>query len=141
MPLRFLKKVACRLSGRMTLLVPKDYISLRMRWCLTIRIERTLSQNKFIKPLLFYLSIYGLLVSLLGWNHVQLDVKSAYLYGKLNEKVYLKQPPGFTVKDAENKVYLLHKALYGLHQSGRSWNCELDHILEDLKFDKLLWSN
>ncbi|GBM31047.1 hypothetical protein AVEN_46485-1 [Araneus ventricosus] len=58
------------------------------------------------------------LVSLLGWNHVQLDVKSAYLYGKLNEKVYLKQQSGFIMKDAESKVYLLHKALYGLHQSG-----------------------
>ncbi|GBO34508.1 Retrovirus-related Pol polyprotein from transposon RE1 [Araneus ventricosus] len=85
--------------------------------------------------------MFIVLVSLLGWNHVQLDVKSAYLYGKLNEKVYLKQPPGFIVKDAESKVYLLHKALYGLHQSGRSWNCELDHILKNLKFDKLLWSN
>ncbi|GBM45524.1 hypothetical protein AVEN_210249-1 [Araneus ventricosus] len=81
------------------------------------------------------------LVSLLGWNHVQLYVKSAYLYGKLEENVYLKQPPGFIVKDTESKVYLLHKALYGLHQSGRRWNCELDHILKDLKFDKLLWSN
>ncbi|GBN60444.1 Retrovirus-related Pol polyprotein from transposon TNT 1-94 [Araneus ventricosus] len=80
-------------------------------------------------------------VSLLGWNRVQLDAKSAYLYGKLNEKVYLKQPPGFIVKVAESKVYLLHKALYGLHQSGRSWNCELYNILKDLKFDKLLWSN
>ncbi|GBO41943.1 Copia protein [Araneus ventricosus] len=79
--------------------------------------------------------MFIVLVSLLGWNHVQLDVKSAYLYGKLNEKVYLKQPPGFIVKDAESKVYLL------LHQSGRSWNCELDHILKNLKFDKLLWSN
>ncbi|GBN51534.1 Retrovirus-related Pol polyprotein from transposon TNT 1-94 [Araneus ventricosus] len=81
------------------------------------------------------------LESLLGWNHVQPDVKSAYLYGKLNELVYLKQPPGFLVKDAESKVHLLHKALYDLHQSGRSWNCELDHILKNLKFDKLLCSN
>ncbi|GBM82193.1 hypothetical protein AVEN_179505-1 [Araneus ventricosus] len=58
------------------------------------------------------------LVSLLGWNRVQLNVKSTYLHGKLNEKVYLKQSPGFIVKDAESKMYLLHKALYGLHQSG-----------------------
>ncbi|GBN14455.1 Retrovirus-related Pol polyprotein from transposon RE1 [Araneus ventricosus] len=85
--------------------------------------------------------MFIVLVPLLGWNQVQLDVKSAYLYGKLNEKVYLKQPPGFIVKDAESKVYLLHKALYGLHQSGRRWNCELDHILKNLKFDELLWSN
>ncbi|GBN31336.1 Retrovirus-related Pol polyprotein from transposon TNT 1-94 [Araneus ventricosus] len=85
--------------------------------------------------------MFIVLVLLLGWNHVHLDVKSAYLYGKLNEKMYLKQSPGVIVKDAESKVYLFHKALYGLHQSGRSWNCELDHILKDLKFDKLLWSN
>ncbi|GBO26832.1 Retrovirus-related Pol polyprotein from transposon TNT 1-94 [Araneus ventricosus] len=87
-------------------------------------------------------TIFDIKVSLLGWNHVQLDVKSAYMHGKWNEKEYLKQPPGFIAKDAESKVYLLHKELYGgLHQSGRSWNCELDHILKDLKFDKLLSSN
>ncbi|GBN62249.1 Retrovirus-related Pol polyprotein from transposon TNT 1-94 [Araneus ventricosus] len=85
--------------------------------------------------------MFIVLESLLGWNHVQPDVKSAYLYDKLNELVYLKQPPGFLVKDAESKVHLLHKALYDLHQSGRSWNCELDHILKNLMFDKLLWSN
>ncbi|KAJ0846466.1 putative RNA-directed DNA polymerase [Helianthus annuus] len=45
----------------------------------------------------------------------QLDVKLAFLYGKVKEEVYVGQPPGFTDPIHKNKVYLLDKALYGLH--------------------------
>ncbi|KAJ0720223.1 putative RNA-directed DNA polymerase [Helianthus annuus] len=51
----------------------------------------------------------------------QLDVKSAFLYGKVKEEVYVGQPPGFTDPIHKNKVYLLDKALYGLHQAPRAW--------------------
>ncbi|KAJ0458572.1 putative RNA-directed DNA polymerase [Helianthus annuus] len=51
----------------------------------------------------------------------QLDVKSAFLYGKVKEEVYVGQPPGFTNPIHKNKVYLLDKALYGLHQAPRAW--------------------
>ncbi|KAJ0589507.1 putative RNA-directed DNA polymerase [Helianthus annuus] len=51
----------------------------------------------------------------------QLDVKSAFLYGKVKEEVYVVQPPGFTDPIHKNKVYLLDKALYGLHQAPRAW--------------------
>ncbi|KAF8785718.1 Copia protein like [Argiope bruennichi] len=77
--------------------------------------------------------LFILLVCLLKWYHVQVDVKSAFLYGKLNELVYLKQPPGHIVKGQEDKVYLLHKSLFGLHPSSRYWN-ELNGILHDLNF-------
>ncbi|MFS7953253.1 putative RNA-directed DNA polymerase [Helianthus anomalus] len=51
----------------------------------------------------------------------QLDVKSAFLYGKVKEEVYVGQPPGFTDPIHKNKVYFLDKALYGLHQAPRAW--------------------
>ena len=43
-----------------------------------------------------------------------LDVKTAFLYGNLDEELYMEQPEGFVVKGQERKVYKLKKALYGL---------------------------
>jgi hypothetical protein len=82
-----------------------------------------------------------LLISILGWYHEQADVKAAYLYGNLNEVIYMEQPPGFQIKGKENKVCLLKKSIYGLHQSGREWHIELNKILELLEFEKLKWCN
>lgn len=48
------------------------------------------------------------------WEVHHLDVKSAFLNGKLYEEVYVKQPEGYVVKGSEGKVYRLFKALYGL---------------------------
>nr|GEY44564.1 ribonuclease H-like domain-containing protein [Tanacetum cinerariifolium] len=52
----------------------------------------------------------------------QMDVKSASLYGKIEEEVYVCQPPGFEDPDFPNKVYKVEKALYGLHQAPRAWH-------------------
>nr|GEX29634.1 putative ribonuclease H-like domain-containing protein [Tanacetum cinerariifolium] len=46
----------------------------------------------------------------------QIDVKSAFLYGKIEEEVYVCQPPGFEDPEFSNRVYKVEKALYGLHQ-------------------------
>ncbi|GKF47165.1 putative ribonuclease H-like domain-containing protein, partial [Tanacetum coccineum] len=45
----------------------------------------------------------------------QIDVKSAFLYGKIEEEVYVSQPPGFEDPDFPDRVYKVEKALYGLH--------------------------
>ncbi|GJY48608.1 putative ribonuclease H-like domain-containing protein [Tanacetum coccineum] len=51
----------------------------------------------------------------------QMDVKSAFLYGKIEEEVYVCQPPGFEDLDFPDRVYKVEKALYGPHQAPRAW--------------------
>ncbi|GKE63802.1 putative ribonuclease H-like domain-containing protein, partial [Tanacetum coccineum] len=50
-----------------------------------------------------------------------MDVKSAFLYGKIKEEVYVCQPPGFKDPEFPDRVYKVEKALYGLHQAPRAW--------------------
>ncbi|GJX50161.1 putative reverse transcriptase domain-containing protein [Tanacetum coccineum] len=52
----------------------------------------------------------------------QMDVRSAFLYGKIKEEVYVCQPPGFEDPDFPDRLYKVEKALYGLHQAPRAWS-------------------
>lgn len=56
-----------------------------------------------------------------GWSIYQLDVKSDFLHGELNEEVFVEQPEEYVKKDEPHKVYRLKKALYGLKQAPRAW--------------------
>ncbi|GJW01772.1 ribonuclease H-like domain-containing protein [Tanacetum coccineum] len=64
----------------------------------------------------------------------QMDVKSAFLYGKIEEKVYVCQPPGFEDPDLPDRVYKVEKALYGLHQAPKAWYETLSTYLLDNGF-------
>nr|GEX78872.1 ribonuclease H-like domain-containing protein [Tanacetum cinerariifolium] len=59
--------------------------------------------------------------SFMGFMVYQMDVKSAFLYGTIEEEVYVCQPPGFEDPDYPDKVYKVVKELYGLHQAPRAW--------------------
>nr|GFC47209.1 retrovirus-related Pol polyprotein from transposon TNT 1-94 [Tanacetum cinerariifolium]GFC55404.1 retrovirus-related Pol polyprotein from transposon TNT 1-94 [Tanacetum cinerariifolium] len=66
-----------------------------------------------IRPFLAYASLKDFMV-------YQMDVKSAFLYGKIEEEVYVFQPLGFKDHNFPYKVYKVEKALYRLHQSPRA---------------------
>ncbi|GJU97946.1 retrovirus-related pol polyprotein from transposon TNT 1-94 [Tanacetum coccineum] len=56
-----------------------------------------------------------------GIDYDEMDVKSAFLYGKIEEEVYVCQPLGFEDPDFPDRVYKVEKALYGLHQALNAW--------------------
>ncbi|GKA54684.1 putative ribonuclease H-like domain-containing protein [Tanacetum coccineum] len=66
----------------------------------------------------------------------QMDVKSAFLYGKIEEEVYVCQPLGFEDPDFSDRVYKVEKALYGLHQAPRAWYETLSTYLLDNGFQR-----
>ena len=77
------------------------------------------------------------LAALEKWKIEGLDVKSAFLYGTLDEELYMEQPQGFKVPGKEHKVLRLRKAIYGLKQAARAWWHELDRSLKALNFARL----
>ncbi|GJT69797.1 putative ribonuclease H-like domain-containing protein [Tanacetum coccineum] len=64
-----------------------------------------------------------------GIDYDEMDVKSVFLYGTIDEEVYVSQPPGFVDPKCPKKVYKVVKALYGLHQSLRAWYATLSTFL------------
>ncbi|GJS01191.1 putative ribonuclease H-like domain-containing protein [Tanacetum coccineum] len=66
----------------------------------------------------------------------QMDVMSAFLYGKIKEEVYICKPPGFEDPEFPNKVYKVEKELYGLHQAPRAWYETLSTYLLDNGFQR-----
>ncbi|XP_071741071.1 uncharacterized protein [Rutidosis leptorrhynchoides] len=64
-----------------------------------------------------------------GFKVYQMDVKSAFLYGNIQKTIYVTQPPGFVDPYRPEKVYLLEKALYGLHQAPRAWYVTLSNYM------------
>jgi Reverse transcriptase (RNA-dependent DNA polymerase) len=78
-----------------------------------------------------------LLISLAAqnkWSIFQMDVKSAFLNGVLEEEVYIEQPSGYVKVDKEHMVLKLKKALYGLKQAPRACNTRIDAYFKEHGF-------
>jgi hypothetical protein len=88
-----------------------------------------------------------LILSLLAnqnWKGRQVDFKTAFLNGCLDEPVYMDQPPGFEDPHHPDWVCEVNRSLYGLKQSPRQWNIKLHCALTDLgltnsKYDPTLY--
>ena len=74
--------------------------------------------------------------SFMDFKLYQMDVKSAFLNGFIEEEIYVKQPLGFENFDFPNHVFKLSKALYGLKQAPRAWYERLSNFLLEKGFSK-----
>ena len=69
------------------------------------------------------------------WKVHQIDIKTAFLHGKADMDIFMKQPPGF--EDGSNLVCKLRKTLYGLKQAPRAWYFVLKGVLTNLGFEQV----
>ena len=92
--------------------------------------EETFSPVAMIKSIRILLSI----VAHKDYEISQMDVKTTFLNGSLDETIYMVQPEGFIAKGQENKVCKLQKSIYGLKQASRSWNIKFDQSVKSFEF-------
>src|SRR5712672_3134262 len=69
------------------------------------------------------------LAALEDWEIQQMDIKSAFLNGVLDEEIYMEQPIGFITPRTETKVCCLKRAIYGLKQASHTWNIQFHGFL------------
>ena len=65
-----------------------------------------------------------------------MDVKTTFLNGVIEEKVYIEQPEGFNVENREMRVCRQHQAFYGLKQAPRAWYSRIDNYLREMGFQR-----
>ena len=94
--------------------------------------------DEIFAPVVRLVSIRILLAiaSHLNFKLYQMDVKSAFLNGMLQEEVYVKQPKGFVAPHRQDDVYKLKRALYGLKQAPRVWYDRLTAYLTEHGFKR-----
>ena len=95
--------------------------------------------NEIFSPVVKMSSIRVVLglIAALNLECEQLDVKTAFLHGELEEEIYMEQPEGFQVKGKENLVCRLKKSLYGLKQAPRQWYKKFDAFMLKHGFSRL----
>ncbi|RVW85315.1 Retrovirus-related Pol polyprotein from transposon TNT 1-94 [Vitis vinifera] len=92
--------------------------------------------NEVFSPIVKHKSIRVLLamVSVFNLELDQLDVKTAFLHGNLEEEIYMRQPEGFVDSEKSDHVCFLKKFLYGLKQSPRQWYKRFDAFMVSHEF-------
>lgn len=89
--------------------------------------------NEIFSPVVKHSSIRVVLslVANLDLELVQLDIKTAFLHGDLDEEIYMSQPEGFVEESNPNLVCRLKKGLYGLKQASRQWYKKFDTFMQE----------
>jgi hypothetical protein len=89
-------------------------------------------------PIARYTSIRTIieLAASMGWKLHQMDVKTTFLNGEIEEEVYIEQQEGFVIHEEKSHVCRLKKALYGLKQAHRAWYERMDGFVMSLSFSK-----
>lgn len=95
--------------------------------------------DKTFSPVARFDSIRFLLAhaALKDWEIKAMDVKTAFLNGKLSEEIYMEQPEGFVIKGKKNQVARLRRAIYGLKQASRRWYELFNSTLEQHSFHRI----
>jgi hypothetical protein len=83
-----------------------------------------------------YIQMIISLASSMGWRLHQMEVKTTFLNGEIEEEVYIEKPYGFVIHEKESHVCRLKKALYGLNQEPRAWYARIYGYLMSLGFNK-----
>ena len=131
--------------------LPKGHKPIKGRWVFALKSDRQRKSWFIIKeftqvfkidhkntfsPIARFKTLHLLLslAALHDWEIKALDVKATFLFGELDEKVYMKQSEGFVVKGQEKRVCRLRKAIYGLKQAVLQWNKQLHKSLLEMGF-------
>ena len=95
--------------------------------------------NEIFSPVVRFETVRLMLVlsALEDWHITGLDVKSTFLYGKLDEELYMEQPEGFKMQSQEHKVLQLKHTIYGLKQAALVWWKVLDKSMAALGCTRL----
>ncbi|KAG8473150.1 hypothetical protein CXB51_035082 [Gossypium anomalum] len=99
--------------------------------------------HRVFSPVVKHSSIRALLgiVAMHDLKLEQLDVKTTFLHGELEEDIYMQQPKDFTVLEREDYVCLLKKSLYGLKQSPKQWYKRFDSFMTSQNFKRSSFDN
>ncbi|XP_060182496.1 wall-associated receptor kinase 5-like [Lycium barbarum] len=137
--------------------LPKDKKALQNKWVYRIKEEpngskrykaRLVAKGFQQKEGIDYTEIFSPVVKMVTIRTVlglvakenlhlqQMDVKTAFLHGDLDEEIYMRQPEGFKVKGKENLVCKLQKSLYGLKQAPRQWYLKFDSFMKKADFSR-----
>ncbi|GJS92663.1 retrovirus-related pol polyprotein from transposon TNT 1-94 [Tanacetum coccineum] len=119
------------LRNKVWTLVPLLYerIAIGSKWVFKNKKDEHVARMEAIRIFLAF-------ATYMNFKVYQMDVKSAFLNGKLKEEVYVKQPPGFESSEFPDYVCKLDKALYGLKQAPKAWYETLSTFLIQNKFTR-----
>jgi hypothetical protein len=102
-----------------------------------IDFEETFSPVARLEAIIMFLAF----VCFKNFKVYQMDVKSSFLNGNLEEEVYIEQPEGFLLSENKDHVCRLKKSLYGIKQAPRAWYSRLDKYLQQQGFKRGIVDN